>query len=449
MGGSRARGGGRGSRAPRGQRRSASTAPGKERAPRAGRGPGGRARGGAGASSHFGLLVQHAGDGDPVELLHLGEGRGEDLGGAHGGHLPAARRQVPVQPQPCLRACGGQRAGTGPTAPRGPAASPGDTAAQPEPRAPRPEPRRPRSHLGVQLSARRPQQRQQHGRHEGSARPAGGALTPRPAARHPDLRRPHGPGPGRRRGGCARSMGGAAPRRPPAFVWGSGRRGAAHVLRAPLRTARLRSALPGGETRGGGGAGRGGRRGGAGEGRARQSTAKRDETSRVPGRCPRSERRPLRGGVGTAGRKGCAHPRGGGGREAAPRSKQQQTAARTGCLRAADALPSLLLPPAPPGRSVNVKAAVAGPLWGAALCRVRSVAVGAAGRAAVGALRSQRGPSAGTASRGADGASETERLGYTTETAASDRRYCSEGLPQRLISDRGTKGGGQRGSAPL
>lgn len=328
----------------------------------------------------------------------------------------------------------------------GPARAP-----RPAPRAPSPAPRRPRSHLGVQLSARRPQQRQQHGRHEGSARPAGGALTPRPAARHPDLRRPHGPGPGRRRGGCARSMGGAAPRRPPAFVWGSGRRGAAHVLRAPLRTARLGSALPGGETRGGGGAGRGGRRGGAGEGRARQSTAKRDETSRVPGRCPRSERRPLRGGVGRGrpgGRAARTHGAGGG-REAAPRSKQQQTAARTGCLRAADALPSLLLPPAPPGRSVNVKAAVAGPLWGAALCRVRSVAVGAAGRAAVGALRSQRGPSAGTASRGADGASETEPLGYTTETAASDRRYCSEGLPQRLISDRGTKGGGQRGSAPL
>lgn len=227
--------------------------------------------------------------------------------------------------------------------------------------------------------------------------------------------------------------------------------GGARPMCSERRSARLGSALPGGETRGGGGAGRGGRRGGAGEGRARQSTAKRDETSRVPGRCPRSERRPLRGGVGRGrpgGRAARTHGAGGG-REAAPRSKQQQTAARTGCLRAADALPSLLLPPAPPGRSVNVKAAVAGPLWGAALCRVRSVAVGAAGRAAVGALRSQRGPSAGTASRGADGASETERLGYTTETAASDRRYCSEGLPQRLISDRGTKGGGQRGSAPL
>ena len=218
------------------------------------------------------------------------------------------------------------------------------------------------------------------------------------------------------------------------------------------RSARLGSARRCPAERRGAVAARGGAVGGAGRGRAGQGKARQSATRRAV--FPAGARAPSAapsggGGEGTAGRKGCAHPRGGGGREAAPRSKQQQTAARTGCLRAADALPSLLLPPAPPGRSVNVKAAVAGPLWGAALCRVRSVAVGAAGRAAVGALRSQRGPSAGIASRGADGASETERLGYTTETAASDRRYCSEGLPQRLISDRGTKGGGQRGSAPL
>lgn len=320
-------------------------------------------------------------------------------------------------------------------------------------RAPRPAPRAPPAPLSPRRSALRP------------SPPAAPAARPPRGFRPPGRGRPHAaprrppsrptppswPGPGPPPRGLRAEHGRRCPSAPARLCVGlrPAGRGPCAPSAAPHGSARLGAARRRDAGRWRRGAGRSAGRGGGGQGKAKHGKARRDEpcSRQVP--ALRAPPPPGGGGEGTAGRKGCAHPRGGGGREAAPRSKQQQTAARTGCLRAADALPSLLLPPAPPGRSVNVKAAVAGPLWGAALCRVRSVAVGAAGRAAVGALRSQRGPSAGTASRGADGASETERLGYTTETAASDRRYCSEGLPQRLISDRGTKGGGQRGSAPL
>lgn len=53
--------------------------------------------------SRLGLFVEHAGDRDPVEALHLGEGRGQDLGGAHGGHVAAGLGQVAIEPQPVLQ----------------------------------------------------------------------------------------------------------------------------------------------------------------------------------------------------------------------------------------------------------------------------------------------------------------------------------------------------------
>lgn len=70
----------------------------------------GRCPGGLGSAqqrdSRLGLFVEHTGDRDPVEALHLRQGRGQDLGGAHGGHVTTGLGQVAIEPQPVLQTRG-------------------------------------------------------------------------------------------------------------------------------------------------------------------------------------------------------------------------------------------------------------------------------------------------------------------------------------------------------
>lgn len=49
-----------------------------------------------------GLRVHVSGNFQAVETLHVADGVGQDLRGAHGGHLPAGLRKVAVHPQPRL-----------------------------------------------------------------------------------------------------------------------------------------------------------------------------------------------------------------------------------------------------------------------------------------------------------------------------------------------------------
>lgn len=53
--------------------------------------------------SRLGLFIQDARDGDSVEALHLGQGGGQDLGRAQGGHMAAGLGQVAIEPEPVLQ----------------------------------------------------------------------------------------------------------------------------------------------------------------------------------------------------------------------------------------------------------------------------------------------------------------------------------------------------------